>query len=102
MSYLRDPLAYEGEYGWLFRIETDFDATGVNTIQIEFKAPDGTKTLKTATAVTTNAAGDFQYTVEESFFVAGKWTAQLVLTWTSTKVLKSKFFRFNIGAASSA
>jgi hypothetical protein len=98
---LRDPLAYEGEYGWIFRIDTDLDATSVNTIQIEFKAPDGTKTLKTATAVTTNAAGDFQWTVTENFFVKGRWTAQIILTWTGTKVLKGKFHRFNIGAKSS-
>lgn len=94
----RDPLAYLGEYGWLFRIMTDIDATGVNTKQIEFKSPDGTKTLKNATAVTTDADGDYQYQVETGFFdTPGWWTAQLILTWAGTKLLKSSIFRFRIG-----
>jgi hypothetical protein len=99
---MRDPLAYEGEYGWIHRIETDLDATGVNTIQFEYKGPDGTKTLKTATATTTPADGDFQWVATAGFLTAGQWTVQLVLTWTATKVLKSKVFRFRIAEDTSS
>jgi hypothetical protein len=99
---MRDPFAYDGEYGFAHRIETGFDASGVNTRQFEYKAPDGTLTAKTATAVTTDEAGDFEYVVEEGFLTAGHWTVQLVLTWTGSKVLKGKVHRFRVAEAQTA
>jgi hypothetical protein len=96
---LRHPLAVEGEYGWLFRIDTDLDATSVNTVQIRFTAPDGTVTDKTASAVTTAADGDYYWTVTDGFFTPGQWTARLVFTWTATKVIKGKLHRFTIADA---
>lgn len=97
-----NPLAYAGEYGWTFRINTDFNATGVNAVAIEFKAPDGTKTSETATAITTDADGDFGWPSTDGYFTEGMWTAQLVLTYTGVKVLKSELLRFSIGPAINA
>jgi hypothetical protein len=99
---MRDPFAYEAEYGWIFRIDTDLDASSVNTREIELVSPAGVVSRQTATAVTTDAAGDFQFTVASGTFTKGSWTAQVVLTWTATKELRGKVHRFNIGASPTA
>lgn len=96
---LRHPLAIEGEFGWLFRIDSDYDGTGATATVFRFTAPDGTTTDKTATAVTTLAAGDLQWTVTNGFFTAGQWTVRSIWTHDTTKVIKGKLHRFTIGEA---
>ena len=93
---LRNPLAYEGEYGFDIQLNTDFDATGF-TAQLVFQKPDGTRVAQTATAVTTVADGDFAWTVTDGFLVQGRWTVQLVITNGSTAVNKSPILPFTIG-----
>ena len=96
---LRHPLAIEGEFGWIFRIDSDYDGTGATATVFRFTAPDGTTTDKTATAVTTLAAGDLQWTVTNGFFTAGQWTVRTIWTHDTTKVVKGKLHRFTIGEA---
>ena len=97
---LRNPLAYEGEYGFEIQINTDFDATGYTATML-FQLPDGTRVSKTASAVTTAAAGDFDWTVSEGFLTQGRWTVQLVLT-SGSSVLKSPIIPFTVGPANAA
>ena len=92
---LRNPLAYEGEFGFAVQINTDFDATGYTPTMI-FQDPDGLRTSKSAAAVTTAAAGDFDWTVTDGFLVQGRWTVQLILT-SGSGVLKSPIITFTIG-----
>ena len=95
-----NPLGYEGEWGFELQLETDFDMTGYNPTFM-FTRPDGTRVSKTASAVTTLAAGDLEYTVEEDFLVKGKWTVQIWLT-TGSRVLKGNIHHFTIGPPSVA
>jgi hypothetical protein len=96
---LRHPLAYEGEFGWLFRIDSDYDGSGATATVFRFTGPDGTTYDKTATAVTTLAAGDLQWTVTSGFFTKGQWTVRTIWTHSTTKLVKGKLFRFTIGEA---
>jgi len=92
---LRNPLAYEGEYGFALQINTDFDATGY-TPTFVFQKPDGSRVSETAAAVTTLADGDFDWTVDADFLTQGRWTVQAVLT-SGSSILKSPIIPFTIG-----
>jgi len=97
---LRNPLAYEGEWGFAIQINTDFDATGYSPTFM-FQKPDGTRESVTAAAVTTLADGDFDWTVTDGFLTQGRWTVQAVLT-AGSSVLKSPIIPFTIGPPNSA
>jgi hypothetical protein len=95
--------AYSDEYGFIQRFMTAIDATGVNTVVAEFKHPDGTFTTKTLSPTTTPADGDYQWTVEQSFWKEGVYMVWVKFTWTGTKVVRTKFpFVFRISAPPTA
>jgi len=52
------------------------DLTGYDTLQINFKLPDGSTSGKTATAITPLTQGKIQYVTEASFLTAGMWKVQ--------------------------
>jgi hypothetical protein len=86
--------AYSDEYGFIQRFMTAIDATGVNTVVAEFKQLSPT---------TTPADGDYQWTVEQSFWKEGVYMVWVKFTWTGTKVVRTKFpFVFRISAPPTA
>lgn len=92
----RDPYAYEGEYGFTDQMDSGFDCTGASSAVMEFKKPDGTFESKTVTLQGPATNGVWGWTVEEDFYVAGKWQRQLVVTFPG-QVLISDVERFTIG-----
>jgi hypothetical protein len=95
-----NPLAYEGEYGFQLQLNTDFDMTGY-TPTFMFGLPDGTRVSKSASAVTTLADGDLEYTVEDGFFTQGKWWVQIWLA-ASGVVLKGAMHHFTVAPPNTA
>ena len=89
----------EGESGFRFIMESDFDATGVVSREIRIKQPGVAAALvKVATALTTDAAGDFFYTAAAADFAErGMYSAQLILDFGGGKKLKGRTEEFRVG-----
>ncbi len=88
----------QGEKGFRFILESDFDAGGVALRQIRLRQPGASSSLiKTAAALSNDEAGDFFYIVEDGDFTGkGVYKAQLVLDFGGGKVLLGRVEKFPV------
>lgn len=89
----------QGEAGFRFIMESDFDAGGVASREIRLRQPGASSSiLNPAAAVSNDEAGDFFYIVGSTDFVEkGVYKAQLVLDFGGGKRLFGRVEKFRVG-----
>ncbi len=89
----------QGEAGFRFIMESDFDAGGVASREIRIRQPGSSSSLlNVAAALSNDEAGDFFYIVGATDFTdKGVYKAQLVLDFGGGKKLFGRVERFRVG-----
>ena len=89
----------QGEAGFRFILESDFDAGGVASRYIRIRQPGKPTSMeKVAAALSNDEAGDFFYIVDTGDFdEKGVHKAQLKLDFGGGKVLKGRVEKFRVG-----